>query len=391
MRPDRARRKSAKPTADDAQRFAEGVAARLGIAPERVQPAYEDPAYFLLEEGKLPVNADVGDPKLFDAAARARIVRAFARGLGTPAAFILPLRRDGDAWLSETWDVRREHLFLLPGDLPAGSRLPLASLPHVAPSDYPYLHPADPMAEPADSRTVRAGAARLAGRDNKESPVRTALAVEPREKLCVFMPLLGALEDYSRSSPRSRRRQRNSSFRSTSKAMRRRSIRALEFIKVTPDPGVLEVNLHAARSWRETVEVAQGLYADARATRLATEKFMRDGRADRHRRRQPHRDRRRDAGRKPVPAPPRSAQEHRALLAAPPVALLSVLRPVHRPDQPVAARRRGAPRAALRAGDRARAGAQTRRGGAALAARPPVPQPAGRRHRQHASRRDLRR
>ena len=47
--------------------------------------------------------------------------------------------------MSETWDVRREHLFLLPGDLPAGSRLPLAALPHVEPADYPYVNPADPM------------------------------------------------------------------------------------------------------------------------------------------------------------------------------------------------------------------------------------------------------
>ena len=85
---------------------------------------------------------------------------------------------------------------------------------------------------------------------------------------------------------------------------------------------------------------------------------MRDGRQHRHRRRQPHRGRRRDAGGKPVPAPSRPAQEHHPLLAAPPVPLLSLLRPVHRPDQPVAARRRGAPRGALRTGDRARASAE---------------------------------
>src|SRR5262249_47799849 len=52
----------------------------------------------------------------------------------------------------------------------------------------------------------------------------------------------------------------------------------LDFIKVTPDPGVLEINLHPARSWRALVEISQGLYADARAVRLGTEKFMRDGR-----------------------------------------------------------------------------------------------------------------
>jgi uncharacterized protein (DUF2126 family)/transglutaminase-like putative cysteine protease len=265
----------AKPSADDARRFAEGVAAKLGITPARVQPAYEDPAYFLLEEGKLPVNVDVADPKLFDAAARARIVRTFAQGLGAPAAFILPLRRDGGGWISETWDLRREHLFLLPGDLPAGSRLPLSSLPHLEPGDYPYATPADPMA-PKDALPDPSPAPQPA--DAKDEPARTALAVEAREKLCVFMPLTGSLEDYVALI---------AAVEATA-ALLKLPVHIegyappvdprLDVIKVTPDPGVLEVNLHAARTWRETVEIAQGLYADARATRLATEKFMRDGR-----------------------------------------------------------------------------------------------------------------
>ena len=84
-------------SADDAKRFAEAVAASLGIKAERVQPAYEDPAHWLIEEGKLPVNVDVLDPKLFDAAARARMVRAFEQGLGTPVAWVLPLRREGES------------------------------------------------------------------------------------------------------------------------------------------------------------------------------------------------------------------------------------------------------------------------------------------------------
>src|SRR5207248_7174426 len=103
------------PGADDARRFAEAVAANLSIAAERVQAAYEDPAHWMLEEGKLPANVDALDPKLFDAAARARMVRAFERGLGAPAAYVLPLRRNGDAWMSEAWELRREKLFLLPG------------------------------------------------------------------------------------------------------------------------------------------------------------------------------------------------------------------------------------------------------------------------------------
>ena len=268
---------SAKPSAEDARLFAESLAARLGIATARVQPAYEDPVHFLLEEGRLPVNVDVGDPKLFDAAARARIVRAFARGLGSAAAFILPLRRVGDAWLSEPWDVRREQLFLLPGDLPAGSRLPLASLPHLDPDDYPYVNPADPMAEKAALPDAMPGASAARAVDT-DKPVRTALAVEPREKLCVFMPLTGAAEDYVAILAAVEATAAELKLPVHIEGYAPPIDPRLEFIKVTPDPGVLEVNLHAARTWREITDIAQGLYADARATRLATEKFMRDGR-----------------------------------------------------------------------------------------------------------------
>src|SRR4030095_14405567 len=52
----------------------------------------------------------------------------------------------------------------------------------------------------------------------------------------------------------------------------------LRVIKVTPDPGVIEVNIHPATSWRDLVDNTVTLYEQARLTRLGTEKFMLDGR-----------------------------------------------------------------------------------------------------------------
>ena len=52
----------------------------------------------------------------------------------------------------------------------------------------------------------------------------------------------------------------------------------LNHLKVTPDPGVIEVNMHPAHSWPELVEQTSTLYDEARQTRLGTEKFMLDGR-----------------------------------------------------------------------------------------------------------------
>ena len=136
----------------------------------------------------------------------------------------------------------------------------------------------------------------------------------------------------------------------------------LNVIRVAPDPGVIEVNIHPAV---ELAGMRRDDHGDLRggAADAARRRQVHDRRPPhRHRRRQPRRGRRRDAQRQPVPAPARSAEEPGAALAAPSVAVLSVLRPVHRPDQPGAALRRGAPRQPLRAGDRAWRRCRTRQG-----------------------------
>ena len=52
----------------------------------------------------------------------------------------------------------------------------------------------------------------------------------------------------------------------------------LNHFTVTPDPGVIEVNLHPAHTWNDLVSYTTTLYEEARQSRLGTEKFMLDGR-----------------------------------------------------------------------------------------------------------------
>ncbi|HVZ52513.1 MAG TPA: transglutaminase family protein, partial [Pseudolabrys sp.] len=153
------------PDVADARRFTEALSARLGLAPNHVQAAYEDPADRLLREGELPPNVDPTDPKIDDAGERARILRAFEQPLATPAGFVLPLQRwnaqGGDGgWISEVWQMRRERLYLVPGDSPIGLRLPLKSLPYVAPADETPVIPLDPFAPraPLPPRSQAVGA-----------------------------------------------------------------------------------------------------------------------------------------------------------------------------------------------------------------------------------------
>ena len=143
----------AKIKPDDAGKLLTGMAEVLGVENEMVTPAYEDPAEWIVKEGNLPANVDPSNSKLKDPEERSRMARVFERGLTEPTGFVLPVQRwnsqaaAGPRWRSEKWTTRRGKLFLVPGDSPVGYRLPLGSLPHVPPSEYPFIVPVDPSVE----------------------------------------------------------------------------------------------------------------------------------------------------------------------------------------------------------------------------------------------------
>ena len=399
------------PTSIDAQVFTEAVAARLGLKNEYVQPLYEDPADRLLKEGALPPNIDPSNPKIEDMAERGRMLRAFERSLTYPTGFVLPVQhwnaQGQPGWLSELWTTRRGRLFLIPGDSPAGLRLPLASLPYFDSADYPHLVPGDPFdAHPplapaasfvprkAETLVAQHGPRPIAKVQAAGIPVRTAMTIEVRDgRLCVFMPPTEKLEEYLILLAAVEATAADKKLPVHIEGYPPPHDPRVNVIKVTPDPGVIEVNVQPAASWREAVDITRGLYDDAHHSRLGTDKFMIDGR---------HTGTGggnhvvlggQNAGRQSVPAAARSAQELRVVLAAASVVVVPVLRPVHRADQSGAAHRRSAPGFAVRTRNRLRqgAGAGHGRSAAALAHRPPVPQHSGRRHRQYAPHRNLHR
>ncbi len=279
-----------RPLAQDAQRFAQCVAARLGLGADYVQPAFEDPAERMLREGELAQNIDPGNPKIDDPNERARIMRAFERPVSQPAGYVLPVQRApapaASGWISELWRLRRGRLFLLPGDSPIGLRLPLKSLPYFDPADYPHLVPADPFVErdalpeaAALASARRDPASSVCGGAARVVPVRTALAVEPRDgRLCVFMPPVERLEDYLELLVVVEAAAAELDMPVHVEGYEPPADPRLNVIKVTPDPGVIEVNVHPAASWHEAVEVTHALYDETRLCRLGTDKFMLDGR-----------------------------------------------------------------------------------------------------------------
>ena len=286
---------------EDARRFITLLANTLRVDPRHAIPAYEDSWYYLWKERRLPTNVDPLSSRLKDEEERAHLSRIFERGLDRIAGYVLPLRRcstpnPGPSWTSGPWFFRAGHLFLIPGDSPIGYRLPLDSLPWVAPEDRRPLYepdlqvPLPPL--PPRQAFVRAGeggavhprgalADQAAPRRGASAAgaIDTALSVEPRNgRLHVFIPPVRGTEAYLDLI---------AAVEETAAALRTPVIiegtpppfdPRLDHLTVTPDPGVIEVNLHPSHTWKELVDHTTTLYEQARQSRLGTEKFMLDGR-----------------------------------------------------------------------------------------------------------------
>jgi uncharacterized protein (DUF2126 family) len=272
----------------DLQGFATQLSKRLGVNSGYLIPAYEDPWLAMDEESRLPDNIDPHQADLLQAGVRKTLSRQLRAGLGSVIGYVLPLKAVEDAdshhWKSSLWPLKHERLYLLPGDSPLGLRLPLSSLPWVAPEDFEVELPVDPFAERgilADYPRAKPETKPQAVDDTPAAGdvIHTALALEVREGLLyVFMPpttsleawldLLAAIED---SADLCKQPVRLEGYAPPYDPR-------LTSMSVTPDPGVIEVNIHPSANWSDLGLRTRTLYEQARLTRLATEKFMLDGR-----------------------------------------------------------------------------------------------------------------
>ena len=233
--------------AEISARFAARLAVALGLDPAAVMAAHEHPF------GDAAVSPHSAD----------------AHRDGPPVAWVLPLLRHRQPstvpstaatcrWRTSSWPVADGRVWLMPGDSPAGLRLPMASLP------WP------------DERGLREGT----------SIVRTALVVEVREdRLHVFVPPLDAagvdagdaVDDWLDLLASIERSVADERVAVSLEGYPPPSDPRLSRLHVTPDPGVIEVNVPPVRTWRELVTLRETLDHEAQALRLCAEKFEIDG------------------------------------------------------------------------------------------------------------------
>ena len=296
--------KDLKHTWADAERFMLALTFHLGAKKEHITVAYEDPLYYLWKEGRLPPNVNAIDNKLESEEDRERMRKVFQNGLIAPVGCVLPIERAFDTkgypiWQSGLWLLRGSapkyrRIFLTPGDSPIGLRLPLPSL--AIGGAAPFLYPTDPTERGPElpKITQLRHAVRHGEKDpnpdqaikeqwlNEENStgqvLRTAMACEARGGvLRLFMPPVRRLEDYLELIAAAEVAAEKTNLPIVIEGYTPPIDARLEYFKVTPDPGVIEVNVAPAHNWRELVHNTKELYDVAKTCRLGTDKFMVDG------------------------------------------------------------------------------------------------------------------
>lgn len=288
-------------TVEQAESFIKQLTLRLGLQPRYIKTAFEDSFYYLWQEGTLPENIDPLTSNLKDSIERKTLAQLLDADLGSPAGFTLPIKWSWSQqkWQSGPWDFRRGQLFLIPGNSPIGMRLPLGSLPWVAPDKrdsqeeqslfealpelgdyygevtrrYSYIekklktHPELSEQDAGDDRTIQA-----------EVP-HTAVCIEARDgRVHIFLPPLTLLEHYLELIAAVEATAENLAIPVVLEGYEPPRDYRIERLMVTPDPGVIEVNIHPSKTWSELVQKTTILYEQAHQVRLGTEKFMLDGR-----------------------------------------------------------------------------------------------------------------
>jgi len=290
-----------------AEHFSRELARSLNLPEKHLVPGYEDILYYLWKEGNVPDNIDLFAADLKLPAERQHLLQLLQQGLNQPTGYCLPIRWDfaKSGWQSGPWTFRRQHMFLIPGDSPMGMRLPLESLPWVAPekseqqheqslfeplpelgdyygevtrrysyvTNYPDSQTSQQQSEPADAARND-----LITTNYVELP-HTAICIEPRQgQLHIFLPPLTHLEHFLDLVASIEAVAEKLAIPVRLEGYPPPNDYRINNFAVTPDPGVIEVNIHPAHNWDDLVGVTTTLYEQAHQARLGTEKFMLDGR-----------------------------------------------------------------------------------------------------------------
>jgi uncharacterized protein (DUF2126 family) len=276
-----------------AQNFLNYLAEKLNIPSSYVKAAKEDAPYYLWQEGKLPISDEFTKTDHYGESERKRLLALLETGLNNPVGYVLPLHFSQwhNRWISNDWqfNTNNQDIVLLTGDSPMGLRLPTASLPHPANAfneQYFVRNPFDHFGNLASHAELH-NIVKARYNNNYEDQsfhhdlvgmVRTALCIEPRNGvLHVFLPPQALIENFLELIIAIEQTCSELGLSVVLEGYTPPKDSRVEDISVTPDPGVIEVNVQPAHNWQQLKNITNTVYEEARQARLSTEKFLVDG------------------------------------------------------------------------------------------------------------------
>ena len=266
---------------DDAKKFIDELVASLNLNPDYIHGAYEDPFYFAWEESNIPIDVDPLKRDLKSPLERQRLAELLQQGMNEPVGYSIPIQWDFELenWQSCSWKFRRKNLFLVPGNSPLGLRLPLKSIQSYDAEKTParpersLFEHVGPLPE-----KVKKGSSKPGAINNSSEIFITSISAEIRAgKLFIFLPPLTHFEHFLNLVNSIEQVAEKLSIPILIEGYDPPSDNRIQKFNITPDPGVIEVNIHPAGSWKEILHNYEVLYEQAAESKLTTEKFNLDG------------------------------------------------------------------------------------------------------------------
>lgn len=258
----------------------------LGIDLSYIVPMYEDNLYYIWKEGNLPFEMERKLSNAYDSLERQRILRVLDKGFKKEVAFAIPVYYNylKEQWESSSWDLRRDRLFLVPGDSPAGLRIPFASISDRF-REFPYFTSVEKKSPLPSRKRIEERIRKrldLSPRTfgEKEPPIQSTLVVEARAGILhVFLPPVPSADVWVELIACIEQAALASGVPIRLEGYEPSADERIGLFKITPDPGVIEVNLHPSTSFEELESKTRILYEKSIESKLSTEKFQIDGRA----------------------------------------------------------------------------------------------------------------
>lgn len=277
-------------TVKEAETFLKTLGPMLGLPERYVLGAREDTPYYLWKDRRMPLSGEMMEADVYEKTERARLQKLMDEDLNAPVGFVLPLHYSHrrDQWISNAWEFKGPHLVLLTGDSPIGTRLPLSSLPSPAEAEDEIIPErsalemtqALPSAKEIDQRLA---AYKTPSDDAYENDpnglIKMAICAQVRGGvLHVFLPPIAWSEHFLELISAVERAAAQCGTPVVLEGYGPPADHRLVNMSVTPDPGVIEVNVQPAENWEALKAITNTVYEEGRLARLSTEKFMLDGR-----------------------------------------------------------------------------------------------------------------